>query len=70
MVAAQCILLAGRTIREDCFAKPVRGFGPDEWSRWAEWLGEISRQETGNTGLAFAAKEAQIYMLSLDPEKC
>lgn len=69
MVAAQYILLAGRRIAEDCFTKPVKGFGLDKWRRWADRLEEISRQEEGgNTGLASATKEAHEYMLSLQPE--
>jgi hypothetical protein len=69
MVAAQYILVAGRRIAENCFTKPVRGFGPDEWRRWTGKLGEISRQEGGNTGLASAAEEAYKCMVSLQPEK-
>jgi len=68
MVAAQYILLAGRTLADDCFNKPVSGFGPEQWRRWAEKLGEVSRQEGGNTYLASAAEEARRYMVSLHPE--
>lgn len=69
MVAAQYILLAGGKIAEDCFTKPVRGFGPDEWRRWAERLGERSRQEeSGNPGLASAVEKAHKYMVSVYPE--
>ena len=68
MVAAQYILLSGRTLVDDCFKKPVKVFGPDRWRRWAEKLGEISRQESGNTRLGSVADEARKYMVSLYPE--
>jgi Protein of unknown function (DUF3632) len=64
MVAAQYILLAGGKIAEECVMKPGKGFGLDEWRRWAGRLGEISKQESGNTSLASAVEEAHKYMLS------
>lgn len=69
MVAAQYILLAGRTLADDCFNKPVKGLGPEEWKGWAEKFKEISMQEDGNnTDLALATEEAHKYMVSLHPE--
>ncbi|KAL8722778.1 MAG: hypothetical protein Q9225_000789 [Loekoesia sp. 1 TL-2023] len=67
MVAIQYILLAGRVVAEDCFKKPVDGFGPKQWERWAKRLGEIASQEDGNLRLASAAKDARKYMASLRP---
>lgn len=63
-VAAQYILLAGEKIAGECLIKPVKGFGLDEWNRWAERLGEISREESNNTDLACAVEEAHKYMVS------
>lgn len=69
MVAAQYILLAGCTLADDCFKKPVKGFGPEEWKCWAERFREILMQEDGNnTDLGLATEEARKYMVSLHPE--
>ena len=68
IVAAQYILLAGRTLADDCFKKPGRCLGPDQWRRWAELLGEILRQEGGNACLASVTGEARNHMVSLHPE--
>lgn len=69
MVAAQYILLAGCTLADDCFNKPVKGFGPEEWKCWAERFKEILMQEDGNnTDLALATEEVRKYMVSLHPE--
>lgn len=62
MVAAQYILLAGKTLANECFDK-------DQWRRRAEKLKEISKEEGGsNTVLASATEEAHNYMVSLHPE--
>lgn len=68
MVAAQYILLAGRTLADDCFNKPIKGFGPEQWRCWVGKLKEISMQEGNNTSLALALEEARKYMVSLHPE--
>lgn len=79
MVAAQCILLAGRSLADDCFKqKPGKAsVGPDQWRRWAEKLEEISKnekrsgddaEELKTTGLASAAEEAHQYMMALHPD--
>jgi Protein of unknown function (DUF3632) len=64
MVAAQYILLAGEKIAGECVMKHVKGFGLDEWNRWAERLGEISRKESNNTALAAVVEEAHPNMVS------
>ena len=62
MVAAQYILLAGKTLAKECFDK-------DQWRRRAEKLKEISKEEDGsNTVLASATEESHKYMVSLHPE--
>lgn len=68
MVAAQYILLAGRTLADECSRKPGKGLGPDQWRRWAEKLGEISRQDGDDTRLGSATDKARRYMISLLPE--
>jgi hypothetical protein len=67
IVAAQYILLAGQNLADDCFTKPVSGFGPDQWRRWAGKPVEISGQEVDSTCSASAA-EAHKHMVSLHPE--
>ena len=57
MVAAQYILLAGRTMADDCFNKPIAGFGPEQWRCWVGKLKEISMQEGNNTSLALALEQ-------------
>jgi pyrroloquinoline quinone (PQQ) biosynthesis protein C len=64
MVAAQYILLAGEKIAGVCLEKPVKNLGLDEWNRWAERLGEISKEESNNSELASAVEEAHKYMIS------
>lgn len=69
MFAAQYILLAGRTLADNCFNKAIDGFGPEQWRCWVEKLKEILMQEGGNhTGLASATEEARKYMVSLHPQ--
>lgn len=68
MVAAQYTLLAGGVLAYDCFKKPVKGFGPGQWRRWAERFKEISKQEGSKTRLASATEEAHKFMVPLYPE--
>ena len=75
MVAAQCVLLAGRSLADDCFKQPGKGsVGPDQWRRWAKKLEEISKtekrsgddtKELKTTRLSSAAEKAHKYMMAL-----
>ena len=76
MVAAQWILLAGRSLANDCFKQPGKGsVGVDQWRRWAEKLEEISKEKNNKddnqakTRLASTAEEAHKYMMTLHSEE-
>jgi hypothetical protein len=70
LVAAHYILLSGRVLAEDCLdlKKASNKVGQDKWTRWAENLEQVSKEEPENTRLASATKVASQYMFFLQQE--
>lgn len=82
MVAAQYILLVGRSLAKHFFRQDPEktSLGPKAWRRWAKKLEEISQNEKKRSGdddteerkrkvaLASAVEEAYQYMMALDPD--
>lgn len=66
MVAANYILLSGRSLAIDCFNDSDKGRA--QWRRWAEKLREISKRSDEKTPLIIATKAAWQHMISLHPE--
>jgi hypothetical protein len=62
LVAANYIMLAGRTLARDYhdLEKVSNTVGPDKWTRWAEKLEQVSKEESENTRLTLATFVAKV----------